>query len=783
MKTNLLTVLVVSFIGSVCTASTFAYDKDPSLPDKILDFTAGAKLPENAPHDWNLGPTGARGWCQVSAHGAEGTTKDSRQILITEVTVNGASAKHLKVGDVILGIGDTKFQSDARVEFAKAISAAESSDGKLVLLRFRGGKTKSVSIQLPSLPEFSETAPYRCKKSTNILRHGCDAIANRGLGRPQLSSFINALTLLATGDKRYLPLVSEFAKKTVAQKTSPNVQLVCWHFSFANIFLCEYYLSTGDKSVLPEIRRLTGHLIDGQGPLGTWGHKFVDKSNDRLSGYGAVNAVGLPAAISLVLARECGARPPGLDESIELSAAFFRRHVGLGNIPYGDGPPAIKFGHDDNGKNSAAAIFFNFLGDEDATDYYTRTAIASYGLDREQGHTGNFFNLFWSLPAVSLAGPEATGAWLNEFGWYYDLARDDQLQFRYQGYPRQTPKNAYAKWNCPGAYLLHFALPLKKIRLTGRKSSCLSPFDEAEVSECIAAGNFQPKEMKTEALRVGVMSWSPIVRKESINELRKRKQLGGKSQKLRSKDPLERIAALRLGMDPRIGVKALKDSDSRVRISAIEMLASINKKQAAGYVFEHLSRNPDEIPVVTQAIGSTFFSLKTSPMKVAMILTAPSDRQSVIKSIFTLLDDEDALVAAGVAKGLYALPDNELVALVPVIYERAQQAPIGNIMFSSKLRVTCAELLTRLQLQEGIETSAKLVADTSWGRVNRIPLAAAVLSKNASHAKPVLGELKAALKEYPDTDNKWHKLIKDTITKIENAPAPKQPFRSLRDLE
>ena len=70
-----------------------------------------------------------------------------------------------------------------------------------------------------------------------------------------------------------------------------------------------------------------------------------------------------------------------------------------------------------------------------ATKYYTRTAMAAYGSDREQGHTGNFFNMFWSLPAVALGGAESTGMWLNEFGWYYDLARDPSHRYRYQGYP------------------------------------------------------------------------------------------------------------------------------------------------------------------------------------------------------------------------------------------------------------------------------------------------------------------------------------------------------------
>ena len=49
---------------------------------------------------------------------------------------------------------------------------------------------------------------------------------------------------------------------------------------------------------------------------------------------------------------------------------------------------------------------------------------AAHGPERDYGHSNNFFNLAWALPGVAQAGPQATGAWMAEFGaWYYDLAR------------------------------------------------------------------------------------------------------------------------------------------------------------------------------------------------------------------------------------------------------------------------------------------------------------------------------------------------------------------------
>jgi hypothetical protein len=92
-------------------------------------------------------------------------------------------------------------------------------------------------------------------------------------------------------------------------------------------------------------------------------------------------------------------------------------------VPYGD-HAAWTETHEDNGKCGMAAVLFNTLGESQSADYFTRMAVASHGNERDCGHTGNYFNLLWSLPAIGQAGPHATGAWMQEFGgWYHDLAR------------------------------------------------------------------------------------------------------------------------------------------------------------------------------------------------------------------------------------------------------------------------------------------------------------------------------------------------------------------------
>ena len=94
------------------------------------------------------------------------------------------------------------------------------------------------------------------------------------------------------------------------------------------------------------------------------------------------------------------------------------------------------------------------------------------------GTPGNFFNILWALPGVSRCGPLATGAYLKEQSWYYDLARGWEGGFGYQGSPAgEEEHNKYTNWDCTGAYLLAYALPLKSLYLTGKKPCSVPPLN------------------------------------------------------------------------------------------------------------------------------------------------------------------------------------------------------------------------------------------------------------------------------------------------------------------
>ena len=137
---------------------------EPPVPD----LTQGGKRDQK--HDWTLGPTGARGW--MWGRGLE--TTDARQILITKVDKGSPGEGVLEVGDVILGVGGKPFDSDPRRALGQAITEAEKTDNKglLNLIRWRKGTKEEVVVPLKVMGSYSDTAPFDCPKSKQILEQG-----------------------------------------------------------------------------------------------------------------------------------------------------------------------------------------------------------------------------------------------------------------------------------------------------------------------------------------------------------------------------------------------------------------------------------------------------------------------------------------------------------------------------------------------------------------------------------------------------------------------------------
>ena len=278
----------------------------------------------------------------------------------------------MQVDDVILGAGGKLFADDARKSFALAIQEAEkeANGGILKLTRWRAGKTEEVQLKLRVMGTYSDTAPYNCPKSKRIFEEACKALEKEPLNQDWAGA-VNGLALLATGKPEYLPRVREFARKMGPPTLKLELKdgMVVWDWGYRNVFLCEYYLLTGDKEVLHAINEYTISLAKGQSMYGTFGHGISMRTPDgQLHGsippYGPVNAAGLVGNIAIVMGKKCGVQDPEIDPAIERASKFFGYYVDKGAIPYGEHMPWPY--HENNGKNSMTALLFALQGNQNA---------------------------------------------------------------------------------------------------------------------------------------------------------------------------------------------------------------------------------------------------------------------------------------------------------------------------------------------------------------------------------------------------------------------------------
>lgn len=747
--------VAIRIFAAAILIATPAFAAKSKVAMKNPDFTKGDVIPAEATKDWTLGATGARGW--IFSEGL--STAKARQIAITKVAKGSPADGVLNVGDVILGVGGKAFSYDPRTEFGKALTLAEAG-GKLPLTVWRAGKTGEVAVKLPVLGSYSTTAPFDCPKSKLILEQGCAALAKR-IASPSYKAgtiprALNALALLASGKPEYLPIVKK-ETEWAAGFTADGMQT--WYYGYVISLLAEYKMATGDESVMPGMRRLAMEAAKGQSNVGSWGHKFATPEG-RLFGYGMMNAPGLPLTISLVLAREAGVKDPAIDLAIERSAKLLRFYIGKGCVPYGDHAPWMQ-SHDDNGKNGMAAVLFNLLDDAKGTAYFSRMSLASHGAERDCGHTGNFWNITWAMPGVVQGGPQATGAWMNEFGaWYFDLARGWDGSFNHQGPPE--PKNdSTGNWDATGAYLLAYAMPLKKIWLTGKRGSKFPPFSATESKQIVFDGTGWSQadkfshydKLDENELIKRLSSWSPVVRERAAIALGRRpsppvdavvKLLDASAldTRLGACQALEQFKAKAAPAVPAL-LKTLQADDLWLRVKAADALAAIGQPAMAAVpeILEMIARSPAKDD--PRAMEQRFLCFALFEKRGGMLTKSLEgvDREKLRKAVVAGLRNEDGRARSTLGNIYEMLSFAELQPFMPAIYEAIlKPAPSGE-MFADGIRLEGLDLLARNHIKEGLPLCISLMDLDRWGKQNRITRCLESLARYGGAAKPLLPQL------------------------------------------
>ena len=700
--------------------------------------------------DWALGATGAQGWIWAIPHKS---TEGSTQVYVTQIEPGSPADGVLKVGDVVTGAFGGSFTHDARIEFGHALSRAESDQGagKLVLSVWNGGETREVTLQLKTMGTYRDTSPFACPKTQRIVDDACRYLIGHGVG-DGIAGRVNALGLLATGRDDVMPLVREHVAKVAAEKPSDS----SWDLGYSVLLMAEYHLATGDESVLPALRESMTRIARGQSTVGTWGHRMCfpyEFSDGTLygipPGYGALNQAGLICMVSLALAEPCGIENDDITLAIKRGSQFFRYYVDRGAIPYGDHAPNLS-AHDDNGKVSVAAVLFDLLGDKEAATFFTRMSVASYN-DRESGHTGNYFSFLWGPLGAARGGEEAASAFMKKLEWFFDLERRRQGNFEYQGKPgmpnRQNAEHQYKGWDCTGARLLAYCLPLRKLYITGRKRTT-PDITGSELEATVAAGalsQLQYFDLPTGELLSRLSSWSPAERQRVAIALETRNDsvVDEMVAMLDSENRFARYGAVQgLRFAGRASEKAADTILEKLRTSkddtfkffAIHAFGSYNEKMGLAAFASKAT------PVLMKLAVSGHFDDPTGKLRHSLAyplfyssngvpFRATSrngegleqvDRKLLVETVRELLKSSNGVDRSMAAIVYQKLGEDERQLLWKDIHKATRELAPSGLMFASEVRLAGIELMAEHHVKECMTAAVSYLSNQKFhGNTNR----------------------------------------------------------------
>jgi hypothetical protein len=384
------------------------------------------------------------------------------------------AAGKLKVGQMIESInGQTLKDIDPRVQLGAILTQAEATDGiiKFIVKEAPDAKAEEVVVRIPVLGAYSKTWPLNCPKSEKIVRNQAEFLTRtNNYAGPGING-LGLLYMLSTGEEKDLEVARKWVKETVEKNKNagPFGNLYPWYAGYGGLGLCEYYLRTGDESILPLIERIADSLTRNM-YNGGWNQK-----GGVLFTYGHLNAAGVPSAAFLLLARECGAK---VDEhTLQESLRNFYRYAGHGNVAYGDGIP--ESGFVDNGKTGKLAFHMAAaasLTPEGENSVYAKardiSAVKSFYSTSWMlhGHTGGGIGEIWRSAAMGLLHdkkPLKYREFMDNRQWFYELSRrfDGSMGIVSSNFGNGERYDDPRSWGIGLA--LSYTIPRKALRLTG----------------------------------------------------------------------------------------------------------------------------------------------------------------------------------------------------------------------------------------------------------------------------------------------------------------------------
>lgn len=252
----------------------------------------------------------------LSAYGK--VTVGSSACVVDKVIAGGLAAKGgLEVGDIIVGVNGKKIEGTFSLREGDGGSGPQEALGfgienalaekshKLKLTVKRGGAEKELTIQLPSdLKPFSPTYPFDCERSDDMLEALVDKLLEKKGENENIGGGVQTSTaglgILGSYNLKHSPHLRDMATYFVNEVPAVG-GLPAWGLNYGTTYLCEYYLATNEKFVLPAIeKRLLIHE-DWISPEGKVGH------GKEVGYHGAgINIIGAHHFMNFGLISRCG---------------------------------------------------------------------------------------------------------------------------------------------------------------------------------------------------------------------------------------------------------------------------------------------------------------------------------------------------------------------------------------------------------------------------------------------------------------------------------------------
>jgi hypothetical protein len=408
------TTVAFAFFASACTWVSTAEDAFYTAP--ALFSTRPAAVSKYSQSVDRLGPVGIGIELTQPAFGMK--------VKNVEAGSPAAATGKIKAGQIIETINGQKLKDiDPRIQLGSIVTKAEEMDGMvtLVVKDTKDAKPESVTVNIPVLGAYSKTWPLNCSKSDKIVRNLATLFkkqghsGNVGLDGPKM------LFLLSTGEAEDLEVVRGWVK-TVVENNRDLKGIYQWNIAWGAPPLAEYYLRTGDESVLPLMKQICDSAKRAQWDDG-WSGRGQGGHHMGLAGTGTLEFI--------LLAKQCGVEVD--DVMLQRALQHYYRFAGRGTNPYMDYPPETTF--TDNGRNARLAFAMaaaSRLRPEGEDSLYAKARdvcamksfySTSYML---HGHTGGGIGEIWRSAAMGMMAdkkPNHYREFMDQRTWFYDLSR------------------------------------------------------------------------------------------------------------------------------------------------------------------------------------------------------------------------------------------------------------------------------------------------------------------------------------------------------------------------